>query len=173
MKYCSHCGAELLDEAVICPDCGCRAAGNQAIKTTSTNRNKILGTIARIWMLIDAIVSGVYGFAMLICTIVMSSARQVIIDSAAFQQLLENSTTEGLTAEILMSIVLIYCIMLTFGSFARLAWCIPMTVSVWRRTKNNDPIGMGLKVCTLLFVDLVPGILLLCMTDDYVKANEG
>lgn len=23
MKYCSHCGAELLDEAVICPKCGC------------------------------------------------------------------------------------------------------------------------------------------------------
>ena len=23
MKYCSHCGAELLDAAVICPKCGC------------------------------------------------------------------------------------------------------------------------------------------------------
>lgn len=23
MKYCTHCGAELLDEAVICPKCGC------------------------------------------------------------------------------------------------------------------------------------------------------
>ena len=23
MKYCSHCGAELLDEAVLCPKCGC------------------------------------------------------------------------------------------------------------------------------------------------------
>lgn len=23
MKYCSHCGNELLDEAVICPKCGC------------------------------------------------------------------------------------------------------------------------------------------------------
>jgi uncharacterized membrane protein YvbJ len=23
MKYCSHCGAELRDEAVICPSCGC------------------------------------------------------------------------------------------------------------------------------------------------------
>ena len=24
MKYCSHCGKELLDEAVFCPNCGCR-----------------------------------------------------------------------------------------------------------------------------------------------------
>jgi hypothetical protein len=23
MKYCSHCGRELLDEAVVCPGCGC------------------------------------------------------------------------------------------------------------------------------------------------------
>lgn len=23
MKYCSKCGAELLDEAVVCPKCGC------------------------------------------------------------------------------------------------------------------------------------------------------
>ena len=24
MKYCSKCGAEVLDEAVICPKCGCK-----------------------------------------------------------------------------------------------------------------------------------------------------
>ena len=23
MKYCQHCGRELMDEAVICPGCGC------------------------------------------------------------------------------------------------------------------------------------------------------
>ncbi len=28
MKYCSHCGKELLDEAVICPGCGCPAQAN-------------------------------------------------------------------------------------------------------------------------------------------------
>ena len=26
MKYCSHCGKELLDEAVVCPGCGCAVA---------------------------------------------------------------------------------------------------------------------------------------------------
>ena len=25
MKFCTHCGKELLDEAVICPNCGCSA----------------------------------------------------------------------------------------------------------------------------------------------------
>lgn len=26
MKYCTHCGAELMDDAVICPKCGCWAS---------------------------------------------------------------------------------------------------------------------------------------------------
>jgi hypothetical protein len=28
MKYCSHCGTEIADEAVICVKCGCPAASN-------------------------------------------------------------------------------------------------------------------------------------------------
>lgn len=29
MKYCTHCGKELMDEAVICVGCGCSVAGQQ------------------------------------------------------------------------------------------------------------------------------------------------
>lgn len=29
MKYCSHCGKEILDEAVICPHCGCMVGNPQ------------------------------------------------------------------------------------------------------------------------------------------------
>ena len=46
-----------------------------------------------------------------------------------------------------------------------LCWCIPITVSIFRKLNANEPIGDGLKVCTLLFVNLVAGILLLCMND--------
>ena len=46
-----------------------------------------------------------------------------------------------------------------------LAWCIPMTVSYSRKIKNGQPIGTGLKVCTLLFVNLIAGILMLCDND--------
>ena len=30
MKYCSHCGAELLDEAIVCPKCGCACKENSS-----------------------------------------------------------------------------------------------------------------------------------------------
>lgn len=37
MKYCSHCGSEVVDDAVVCPKCGCaiEGANNPAPKTNS------------------------------------------------------------------------------------------------------------------------------------------
>ena len=32
MKYCEKCGNQLLDEAVMCPKCGCAVAGKQPTK---------------------------------------------------------------------------------------------------------------------------------------------
>lgn len=43
-----------------------------------------------------------------------------------------------------------------------LAWCIPMTVSYFKKVKNGLPISTGFKVCSLLFVSMVGGILMLC-----------
>lgn len=32
MKYCSHCGKQVMDEAVICPSCGCTVANTNATR---------------------------------------------------------------------------------------------------------------------------------------------
>ena len=42
-----------------------------------------------------------------------------------------------------------------------LAWIIPMTVVASNKMKNNEPIGTGFKICTLIFVNTIAGILLL------------
>ena len=47
-----------------------------------------------------------------------------------------------------------------------LAWCLPITISVCGKMKRGEKIGTGLKICTLLFVNLIAGILLLCRSDD-------
>ena len=46
MKYCQKCGNELLDEAVICPKCGC-AAGKSEMDQQQDNhaKNQIKGAI--------------------------------------------------------------------------------------------------------------------------------
>ena len=36
MKYCSKCGAEIHDEAVVCPKCGCQVDGASITKSEKT-----------------------------------------------------------------------------------------------------------------------------------------
>ena len=43
-----------------------------------------------------------------------------------------------------------------------LAWCLPITLSYCKKLKNNEPVSTGFKVCSLLFVSLIGGILMLC-----------
>jgi len=46
-----------------------------------------------------------------------------------------------------------------------LLWFIPMTVKVYRAYKNDESLSTGFKVCVLLFVNLISGILLLVDED--------
>ena len=46
-----------------------------------------------------------------------------------------------------------------------LAWYLPMTISYCKKLKKGEPISLGFKICVLLFVDTISGILLLCDKD--------
>jgi len=107
MKYCSHCGAEIEDDAVVCVHCGCKVAEE---KPAYNQDSETLDTVIKVFMII--------------CTVCMGFA------------------------------------------LIPLAWCIPMTISVCNSIKNRTPISMAMKICTLLFVGLVPGILLLCRREE-------
>ena len=47
-----------------------------------------------------------------------------------------------------------------------LAWCIPITVSIFHAMRDKRPIGTGLKICALIFVNMIAGICLLCVNDE-------
>ena len=64
MKYCTHCGKELLDEAVICVGCGCAVAGQQTLKMNNSvaDSNTLLNTLSQrlntngiIWLVIGVL----------------------------------------------------------------------------------------------------------------------
>ena len=57
MKYCSKCGNELLDDAVICPKCGCAVEGMG--NPEAVNNRSGLQTAAKIFMIIGCISMGV------------------------------------------------------------------------------------------------------------------
>lgn len=104
MKFCTKCGGEIVDDAVVCVHCGCQVAnsakkGNDGLATAS-KIFLILGCIAQGWMILP------------------------------------------------------------------LAWCLPITISACNKMNRGEPVGTGLKVCALLFVSLLGGILLLCRTDE-------
>ncbi len=110
MKYCTKCGNELMDEAVICPKCGCDTGyrniqnDNDVEKTPSG-----IKIAAKILMIIGTVIMGLY--------------------------------------------------------IIPLAWCLPMTIYYCKKIKRGEKIGTGFKVCSLLFVSSIGGILMLCDQD--------
>lgn len=46
-----------------------------------------------------------------------------------------------------------------------LLWCIPMYISYCNKIKNGEPVSTGFKVCCLLFVNTIAGIIMLCDQD--------
>ena len=62
MKYCSKCGAELLDDAVICPKCGCStntAGTERPVIQLKTNRSLLK------FILLSIITLGIYGIVVM------------------------------------------------------------------------------------------------------------
>lgn len=47
-----------------------------------------------------------------------------------------------------------------------LCWMIPMTVHYFHAVRDKRHVGVGFKVCSLLFVNLLAGIFMLCAKED-------
>lgn len=102
MKYCTHCGAELLDEAVICVGCGCAVGGQnaQAAYNQSVDGTALLNTLSQrlntngiIWLVIGIlqILGGIFidWFFLIVGVLNIISSVQ---DMQYSKTLLENPT---------------------------------------------------------------------------------
>ena len=74
-------------------------------------------------------------------------------------------TRSGITtaAKVFMIISTVYMAVFTFG--IALAWCLPMILSYSNKRKRGERVGTGFKICTLLFVNMIAGVLMLCEED--------
>ena len=61
MKYCQKCGKELMDEAVICPGCGCAVAAEAYKMQRYTEENSGIATAAMIFAFISPLVGIILG----------------------------------------------------------------------------------------------------------------
>lgn len=140
MKFCSKCGAQIDDAAVVCPNCGCSTQAAPRQKST-------LGTVALVFMIISIV-------AMLLSAIITAVGIPALMEATG-----AGGSAEG-------QMLVITAIIQAVFSIIPLAWMIPMTVSLSRKLKNGVPVTTAFKVCTLIFVNLLSGILLLCMKDN-------
>ena len=56
--------------------------------------------------------------------------------------------------------MILSCVAGACACFIPLAWMIPMTVITFKKIDKGELFDTGLKVCTLLFVGIIPGILM-------------
>lgn len=45
MKYCSQCGTQLVDEAVVCPKCGCAVATARAVDPYASPKSRLVALL--------------------------------------------------------------------------------------------------------------------------------
>ncbi len=154
MKYCSHCGAQLLDEAVVCPKCGCPTESKKPV--VSENRSG-LGTAARVFMIIQCVALVAFLLIIFLMFIVFAG----ILSEGLPPMEGEQGMPEVLTPQMIRIMGGIYCGVLAIP----LLWIIPMTVSLGGKLKRGEHVSLAFKVCTLIFVNVISGILLLCMNE--------
>lgn len=74
MKYCAKCGKELLDEAVMCPGCGCAVGSKNQVaeeKTTPTQKSPKAATVLGIIGIISAWLFALVGHITSVIGIIM------------------------------------------------------------------------------------------------------
>lgn len=83
----------------------------------------------------------------------------------AYQAPAPQYTAQKRQPSTLATVAFIFMIVSTviYGFFhIPLAWMLPMTIVFKRKIDQGLPVGVGFKVCTLLFVNAIAGILMLC-----------
>lgn len=147
MKYCSKCGKELFDEAVVCVNCGCavETIRNKNIKVEPSMTNSHIKYCAKCGkeLLADAVICTNCGCA--VAPIKRKKDKSGLITAVKVLMII-GTVFNGL-------------------NLIPLAWCIPMTVSYFKKINNGEEISTRFKVCTLLFVSMIAGIIMLCDND--------
>ena len=150
--FCPHCGKENIDDAQFCVQCGNSLA---SAAQPSTSQQQTAGT---------PVPPSAPGQQ-------QQQAYQQPYVSEQPQPVYAQATTYPTTSqdETLRLINFILCILSCIAlcwAVIPLAWTIPMTVHSWGIYKGTKPNTTTFGVCTLIFVNVIGGILLLVSNKD-------
>ena len=160
-KFCSYCGAEVLSQAVVCPKCGCSLNQHQVVKKSGTDKAKALQGTAKAFMFVSV------GFCILYAIIMACMALYCnnLIDTYIGRV----DGTEYIEFVDMCNACFWYYLIGGILCLLPLIWITIMIKHYFKATRNQESVGVGFKVCTLIFVSLVAGILMLCDTSGKKK----
>ena len=180
MKYCKNCGNPVADGENFCRKCGTKQedsfGGSFDTNTVASpyyddvqpiQISKTLQIIIKILLIVAITIVLIYAGRFLVEGLRLSQngSLQAYID----QMILEDPSMAELFAQIDMAqfekvmetIVIVGAI---FGLIP-LLWILPMSKKIWKAMNEGTTLTTGFKICTLLFVNLILGIVLLCLKD--------
>lgn len=138
MKHCSYCGEKLDDDSKFCPKCGKKVEEfNSSNVNSSSDGSTINSSNTKVWTGIK-----LTSFIFMLISILIS----------VFTIFTIYFSSNGSGFRIRIPIALI--------------WQIPMTIYYYKAVINKKKTSTGFKVCTLIFLNLISGILMLCDKDD-------
>ena len=152
MKFCSNCGSQIADQAVVCVNCGTPVNNNAPVAQPAANQYAAAQAATRYCPNCGSQISAQ--------AVVCVNCGCAVSNTPGYNT---GAKSSGMTtaAKVLMILGTIF-----MGIYILpLAWCLPLTIVYCKKVKNNEPIGTGFKVCCLLFVSLLGGIFMLCDKD--------
>ena len=139
MKYCTQCGIQLADDAAFCTQCGAAQAVAEPQAPIDTNDQQ------------PAYAND------------QPPVYQPPVYDAPVQP--EVPPVSGLARTALIFMIIGTIVMACSTYCLGLIWCLPMTLAYNKALKNGTTVSTGFKVCSLIFVSTVGGILMLCDRD--------
>ncbi len=152
MKYCNNCGAQLADEAAFCTNCG-KAFEQQPVaqqvyaQPTYDQQNYVQQPAQQNYVQQP---------------MQQNYVQQPYAQPGYVQQPYAQPQPKVSGLATAAKILMIVSTVIMGFYIIPLAWCIPMTIAYNNMLKNNQPVSTGFKICTLLFVNTISGILMLC-----------
>lgn len=177
MKYCPKCGTELADDNAYCSKCGAwQYVETQGKQEPASQQNppepkppyhNTVATLNRILLMLECVSLFLTVLAAIVCTTLSATWLEEI-----------KHMLQDLEQEYGGAISSVYWMFANFGVVGiwmkalPLAWTVPMTLNYIKKSKANEPTTLAFKICTLIFVNVLVGILMLCFEQHADKHEE-
>ena len=140
--FCTNCGAQLDDDAVFCTNCGATINKDD---TGNSNSNKTKSKYC------------------IKCGAPMPDGTEICLKCGCKTE--PKAKEPSTLSSIAKAFMIVGCVTAGLEALLPLCWAIPMTLHYYRCLKEGKPVSTAFKVCSLLFVNTVAGILMLCDND--------